>query len=601
MKYKITHRVLLAVLVVCGTTAPLSAKGSSGADFLKIGSGARTSGLGEAFVALADDMNSVGWNPAGLAEITRPTANFMHLVYLADISYQTGGMAYPLGRWGTVALSGVFLHLPAFNSTRDPLAEKGTAGDMAIGASYGIKLFRSLSLGLGTKMISRQLSGYKASSFAVDTGVIFQPVRSIRFGVSLLNLGSAVKFIEEGDSLPTSLRVGAALVNLRKGPAKAALSLEYAHYLAGDGKLGLGGECWFFSTVAVRAGYKALRDTESLALGGGLKLDKLASFTPHFDYAFVPYARDMGLTHRLSATIEMGQASSGPRPPDKLSARKGKKGVLLKWATPLDWQSVGYNIYHRKKGGEYARLNKQPIRKQNLRLGGLKPGEHDFTVTSINAAGEESGYGGYASVTMGRKRVAKKRVASRRALAAPQELQAVIQGDRVRLEWLRPDGEVTGYDVYMSKDGRRFKKITTKPRRSNYLTLGLPADKEYYFMVRANGVGGVKSPYSRKTNVSLVPGAAADGLAKAPGAFRGEAGDGRVKLQWNSPGYAVQGYHVYRLLKGQEKRLTKNPVNKTSLSLGGLKNGKEYSFYLTALGEGGEESERTETITIVPR
>ena len=40
---------------------------SSAAQFLKLGFGARALGMGESFVAVADDISSVYYNPAGLA------------------------------------------------------------------------------------------------------------------------------------------------------------------------------------------------------------------------------------------------------------------------------------------------------------------------------------------------------------------------------------------------------------------------------------------------------------------------------------------------------------------------------------------------------
>ena len=37
-----------------------------GAAFLKLGVGARAVGMGGAYTAIADDVNSMGWNPAGI-------------------------------------------------------------------------------------------------------------------------------------------------------------------------------------------------------------------------------------------------------------------------------------------------------------------------------------------------------------------------------------------------------------------------------------------------------------------------------------------------------------------------------------------------------
>src|SRR4029077_8125627 len=40
--------------------------GTSGAQFLKIGPGARPVGMGEAFTGVPDDIHAIYWNPAGL-------------------------------------------------------------------------------------------------------------------------------------------------------------------------------------------------------------------------------------------------------------------------------------------------------------------------------------------------------------------------------------------------------------------------------------------------------------------------------------------------------------------------------------------------------
>ena len=61
--------ILALALATAGQTAEISKVGSAGAQFLKIGVGARYQALGEASVAMANDAYSMYWNPAGLAEI----------------------------------------------------------------------------------------------------------------------------------------------------------------------------------------------------------------------------------------------------------------------------------------------------------------------------------------------------------------------------------------------------------------------------------------------------------------------------------------------------------------------------------------------------
>ena len=58
--------ILVCLAVTCLTTTSYSQVSSASALFLKIAPGARAGGMGEAFVAVADDATTTHWNPAGL-------------------------------------------------------------------------------------------------------------------------------------------------------------------------------------------------------------------------------------------------------------------------------------------------------------------------------------------------------------------------------------------------------------------------------------------------------------------------------------------------------------------------------------------------------
>ena len=68
MKLRKTLTTLLAVLCLCAAAANESSADISNAAvlFLRIAPGARPAGMGEAFVAIADDATATHWNPAGL-------------------------------------------------------------------------------------------------------------------------------------------------------------------------------------------------------------------------------------------------------------------------------------------------------------------------------------------------------------------------------------------------------------------------------------------------------------------------------------------------------------------------------------------------------
>ena len=53
-----------------------TAFGTTSAEFLLLGAGARGAALGNSFAALAADPTALYWNPAGIAEMMRPGFTF---------------------------------------------------------------------------------------------------------------------------------------------------------------------------------------------------------------------------------------------------------------------------------------------------------------------------------------------------------------------------------------------------------------------------------------------------------------------------------------------------------------------------------------------
>src|SRR5689334_8512028 len=85
-----------AVLVGVGQIAWAASAGTTGAEILKIGVGARAIGMGEAYTAQADDVSSLYWNPAGLALMQERQASFMYDKMYQDLSFQNANIGIPL-------------------------------------------------------------------------------------------------------------------------------------------------------------------------------------------------------------------------------------------------------------------------------------------------------------------------------------------------------------------------------------------------------------------------------------------------------------------------------------------------------------------------
>ena len=67
--------------------------GTTGAAFLKIDGGSRPAGMGGAFVGLANDVNTIFSNPAGLTTVQAHELTAMQNFAFADISNQSIGYA----------------------------------------------------------------------------------------------------------------------------------------------------------------------------------------------------------------------------------------------------------------------------------------------------------------------------------------------------------------------------------------------------------------------------------------------------------------------------------------------------------------------------
>ena len=99
------RRLALVVLLAGGLPALGEAQANQGADntaygttsaeFLLFGAGARGTALGGAFAAIATDPSALYYNPAGIALMSRAGATVGTYDYVADTRYSWGGIAFP--------------------------------------------------------------------------------------------------------------------------------------------------------------------------------------------------------------------------------------------------------------------------------------------------------------------------------------------------------------------------------------------------------------------------------------------------------------------------------------------------------------------------
>jgi len=315
------------------------AAGTSGATVLKQTSGARPLGMGEAFVALADDVNALTFNPAGLAHIRNHEISVMYLDSLVDTWFGFIGYAHPIGgkaereakgrrfrpmiarrNRATIGLAvsifqaGKMVLDPEGKTVRaeeDYLANLGFGYTILRGGEKGERmaprarstsqLRNEVSLGLAIKFLhSTLVEKYSATAFAFDVGALgkFMIGKSrLQLGVTAQNLGTKIKFEEEGDTLPLTVRAGGSYRMDFGKEHKFTISGEALKPNDGDFRGSGGMEYWYREIFALRAGYKVGYDLGSFTCGAGLAWKDY-----EFNYGWGMSGSKMGDNHRFSLT-----------------------------------------------------------------------------------------------------------------------------------------------------------------------------------------------------------------------------------------------------------------------------------------------------------
>ncbi len=232
-------------------------------DLLTKGVGLRPFGMGGTYVAVADDVNAVYWNPAGLGMLDRKEFTVMSsegtpYMYLAYVN--------PLKNIGTFGISGYYYqHLGNVPENYKEI------WDTSIMLSYGKKITDNTSLGLNAKFLKKDLfeenpydlsiSTYPRYSWGADIGIIHKVTDEIHLAGVIQNI-SAANFIST-TTITESKRPWLALPLIYKlGVAgkwfDGVLTLGLDLNLASSGEetfITFGGEYWVLNWLALRTGY----------------------------------------------------------------------------------------------------------------------------------------------------------------------------------------------------------------------------------------------------------------------------------------------------------------------------------------------------------
>jgi hypothetical protein len=346
--------------------------GSTGLNFLKISQGARPSGMGEAFTGIADDVNAVFWNPAGLTQLSRQQLCLMHSVWLLDVNFEYLAYAIPFGSFGTMAMYGTYLNAGTISKTTEDAngqyvatGDKVSASNFNVTIAYAKKLadifgedsaFADMSAGLNINITSEEIATDTGGGYGLSLSTFYAPkYQNISFGLDVENLG----FADNRPSLPIAIRMGFgyrfALENImlpftEEGyfdfpDNNAAMDLDAVVYPTEQiVRINVGLEKYWvlnkYHSVAARVGYKFGADLGTVAgmtAGLGYRLTAAETNNVDIDYAITPYG-DLGISHRISLT---GKFFGPP-----------ENRIIVNRAEAASYYKLGYDHLYEKRFSE---------------------------------------------------------------------------------------------------------------------------------------------------------------------------------------------------------------------------------------------------------
>jgi len=212
----------------------------------RIDVGARPLGMGGAYVGVADDANSIYWNPAGLPFLQRQELTSMYAnPYGGGLGMNNSylGYVFPLSD-----LQGIGIDWFHFGIGDDELGYRMDKFNL----SYGLRPIRRLSLGMNLKMVDSDLtldknSIGKSRGYGLDFGLLFTPITNLRFGFTSYDIG--------GTSVRYDNDVSEKLFKQRLKFGFAYLPIEDWLIACDVGdRFHFGSEYWLFGQIALRAG-----------------------------------------------------------------------------------------------------------------------------------------------------------------------------------------------------------------------------------------------------------------------------------------------------------------------------------------------------------
>jgi len=288
------------------------ADGGQPFSFLKNGVGVRATAMGKAFTAVANDVSSIYYNPAGLLRLNdlELTAETYLLSFGRNMNYIAIGKPFELNK--NVYASGFsWINF----SSGDDIEERITNSDSPESKfsnsanlfifSTATQLIKDFYVGGNFKFLFQNIKDVKGSGIGFDLGVFIKLFDNFNAGFTIQNISTNVNWSNTShiETLPQYFLCGISYEfsdtvfdkEIHIIPAFDFIYTSPDYY-----KIGLGFELTYNKFVSIRVGYN-----DTFSAGFGLNIQTTPVFSIKLDYTFL---NDLILkeefNHRLGITFD---------------------------------------------------------------------------------------------------------------------------------------------------------------------------------------------------------------------------------------------------------------------------------------------------------
>ncbi|HAW50696.1 TPA: hypothetical protein DCX16_07090 [bacterium] len=238
--------------------------------------------------------NPSSFGRAGFKEISLSYNSYLAGIDISSISY-----VHPTEELGGFGINLLYLKTPDTIRTRDGGVkdEKFSCSDMLLTIGYGKKISQGIAIGSSFKFIREKIDKDSANTFCFDFGMQYKPfIKDITIGLCASNFGKSIKYIDEKEDLPITIKGGIS-INSLENTLTTSIGLDKS--IDSPVILHLGVCHKLMNRIFLRAGYSTGQDVGiGLSFGLGFKLSRY-----FLDVSCLPFG-ELGNTISCSFSIK---------------------------------------------------------------------------------------------------------------------------------------------------------------------------------------------------------------------------------------------------------------------------------------------------------